>query len=96
MRKRNRRFVLAACETARSVDEAEAPEPYRLFETSEYTVRILITNMAAPPDAPVGFRNRRVGEENPIRGANNDTGPAAHPSQHPMRNTDWFRVVTQA
>jgi len=90
------RFLALRYEKPPKADEAEAPEQYQLFETSEYTFRVFVTNMDAPLDALVWFYNRRAGAENLIKEANNDAGLAAHPSKRWMMNANWFKMVMLA
>jgi hypothetical protein len=76
--------------------EAEEPQQYQLFDTPEYTYRVLLTNMDAPLDALVGFYRGRATAENLIQEANNDAGLSRHPSQRWMMNAAWFQVVMLA
>jgi len=80
----------------RKKPEAEQPGQYQLFDTPEYTYRVLVTNMEGPLDALVGFYNQRAGAENLIKEANNDAGLTAHPSKRWMMNANWFQIVMLA
>jgi hypothetical protein len=90
------RYLALRYEKQPKAGEADAPEQYQLFETSEYTFRVFVTNMDAPLDALVWFYNRRAGAENLIKEANNDAGLAAHPSKRWMMNANWFQIVMLA
>jgi hypothetical protein len=72
------------------------PEQYQLFDTSEYTYRIFLTNMDEPLDALVWFYNQRATAENLIKEANNDAGLAAYPSRRWIMNANWFQIVMLA
>ena len=68
-----------------------------MFDTPEYTYRVLVTNMDRPlDDALVGFYRGRGSAENLIKEANNDAGLAAHPSQRWIMNAHWFQIVMLA
>jgi hypothetical protein len=90
------RFLALRYEKQPQAGEADAPEQHQLFETSEYTFRVFVTNLEAPLDALVWFHNQRAGAENLIKEANNDAGLAAHPSKRRMMNANWFQVVMLA
>jgi len=67
-----------------------------LFETSEYTYRVFVTNMDAPIDLLVWFYNQRATAENLIQEANNDAGLAAHPSKRWAMNCNHFQMAMLA
>ncbi|MBM3748429.1 MAG: IS1380 family transposase [Acidobacteria bacterium] len=90
------RFLALRYEKQPAAGEADAPEQYQLFETSEYTFRVFVTNMDAPLDALVGFYRGRATAENLIKEANNDAGLTAHPSKRWMMNANWFQMVMLA
>jgi hypothetical protein len=90
------RFLALRYEKRPPTDQADAPEQYQLFETSEYTFRVFVTNMEGPLEALVWFYNQRAGAENLIKEANNDAGLAAHPSRRWMMNANWFQIVMLA
>ena len=74
----------------------DAPEQYRLLETSGYTFRVFVTNLDAPIDLLVWFYNHRATGENLIQEANNDAGLAAHPSQRWAMNCNHFQMAMLA
>lgn len=74
------RFVALRYEKEPEEVEQGAAEQYQLFATSQYTYRVLVTNLDRPIDLAVWFYNQRAGAENLIKEANNDAGLAAHPS----------------
>jgi hypothetical protein len=67
-------------EKSRDEVEAEPPEQYQLFATSQYQYRVFVTDMRDPIHFVVWFYGQRGGAENLIKEANNDAGLAAHPS----------------
>ncbi len=77
---------------------------HQLFETSAYTYRVFVTNLAEPIAAVVWFYNQRAGAENLIKeanndaglAANNDAGLAAHPSRRFDTNRNHFQLVMLA
>ena len=71
-------------------------EQYQLFETSEYTYRVFVTNMEEPIYRLVWFYNQRAGAENLIKEANNDAGLAAHPSGRFEMNRNHFQLAMLA
>ena len=79
--------------------EEQAPgerEQYQLFDTSEYTYRVFVTDMGRAIDLLVWFYNQRAGAENLIKEANNDAGLAAHPSGNWATNCVHFQLVMLA
>ena len=90
------RFLALRYEKKSETATAEDPEQYQLFDTSEYTYRVFVTNMDAPLDALVGFYRGRASAENLIKEANNDAGLAAHPSGRWGMNANWFQIVMLA
>ena len=87
------RFVALRYEKEPETDEAEQ---YQLFETSAYTYRVFVTNLAEPIAAVVWFYNQRAGAENLIKETNNDAGLAAHPSHRFDTNRNHFQLVMLA
>ena len=67
-----------------------------MFETSEYTYRVFVTNMDGPIDLLVWFYNQRATAENLIQEANNDAGLAAHPSKRWAMNCNHFQMAMLA
>ncbi len=90
------RFVALRYEKKREVDEEEGPEQYQLFETSEYTYRVFVTDLSEPRGFVVWFYNQRAGAENLIKEANNDAGLAAHPSGRFDVNRNHFQLAMLA
>jgi hypothetical protein len=74
----------------------ESPEQYQLFETSEYTYRVFVTNLRGSIAALVWFYNQRAGAENLIKEANNDAGLAAYPSHRWNMNCNHFQIAMLA
>ena len=75
---------------------ADEVEQYQLFDTSQYTYRVFVTDMSEPIHLVVGFYNQRAGAENLIKEANNDAGLAAHPSGRLDMNRNYFQMVMLA
>ena len=97
--KQEYRFVALRYEKTREeVEELEAEEPeqYQLFETSEYEYRAFVTDFSEPIDFVVWFYNQRGGSENLIKEANNDAGLAAHPSRRFDVNSNHFQLAMLA
>jgi len=90
------RFVSLRYEKERKVDEEEGPEQYQLFETSEYTYRVFVTDMSDSRAFVAWFYNQRAGAENLIKEANNDAGLAAHPSGRFDVNRNHFQLAMLA
>lgn len=90
------RFVALRYEKTREDGEAEETEQYQLFETSQYTYRVFVTDMTDPIDFVVWFYNQRGGAENLIKEANNDAGLAAHPSHRFDVNGNHFQLAMLA
>jgi hypothetical protein len=89
------RFLALRYEKKRK-PEAGEPEQYQLFDTSEYSYRVFVTNLDGPIDALVWFYNQRAGAENLIKEANNDAGLAAHPSARWAMNCIHFQLAMLA
>ena len=87
------RFVALRYEKEPETDEVKQ---YQLFETSAYTYRVFVTNLAEPIAVVVWFYNQRAGAENLIKEANNDAGLAAHPSRRFDMNRNHFQLVMLA
>jgi hypothetical protein len=49
------RFIALRYQKKPEPKEAEEPEQYQLFETSEYTYRVFVTNMDGPIEVLVWF-----------------------------------------
>ena len=90
------RFVALRYEKAREEVEPEETEQYQLFETSQYTYRVFVTNMSDPIDFVVWFYSQRGGAENLIKEANNDAGLTAHPSRRFDVNSNHFQLAMLA
>ncbi len=94
--KKEYRFVALRYEKAREEVEAEEPEQYQLFETSQYKYRVFVTDMTDPIHFVVWFYNQRGSAENLIKEANNDAGLAAHPSGRFDVNGNHFQLAMLA
>ena len=90
------RFVALRYEKEREVDEEEGPEQHQLFETSEYTYRVFVTDRSDSRAFVTWFYNQRAGAENLIKEANNDAGLAAHPSGRFDVNRNHFQLTMLA
>lgn len=90
------RFVALRYENVGEDTEAEENEQYQLFETSEYTYRVFVTDLTDPIDFVVWFYNQRGGAENLIKEANNDAGLTAHPSHRFDVNGNHFQLAMLA
>ena len=90
------RFIALRYEKKPEPVKADEPEQYQLFETSEYTYRVFVTNMDGPIDLLVWFYNQRATAENLIQEANNDAGLAAHPSKRWAMNCNHFQMAMLA
>src|SRR5437660_23528 len=89
------RFIALRYEKKKVPSEEQA-EQYQLFETSEYTYRVFVTNMRGSIAELVWFYNQRAGAENLIKEANNDAGLAAYPSQRFDMNRNHFQLAMLA
>src|SRR5580693_2488699 len=94
--KKDYRFVALRKEKAREEVDAEEPEQYKLFETSQYKYRVFVTDFSDPIDFVIWFYNQRGGAENLIKEANNDAGLAAHPSGRFDVNGNDFQLAMLA
>ena len=90
------RFIALRYEKERQPAEGEQSEQYQLFETSEYTYRVFVTNLDTAIDLLVWFYNQRATAENLIKEANNDAGLAAHPSKRWAMNCVHFQLAMLA
>ena len=90
------RFVALRYEKTREDKDAEEPEQYQLFETSQYKYRVFVTDMTEPIDFVVWFYNQRGGAENLIKEANNDAGLTQHPSHRFDVNSNHFQLAMLA
>lgn len=90
------RFVALRYEKEREEVKAKETEQYQLFETSDYTYRVFVTNMSEPINFVVWFYNQRGGSENLIKEANNDAGLTAHPSGRFDVNGNHFQLAMMA
>ena len=89
------RFLALRYEKKKAPSE-ESAEQYQLFETSEYTYRVFVTNLRGSIAALVWFYNQRAGAENLIKEANNDAGLAAYPSHRWNMNCNHFQIAMLA
>ena len=89
------RFVALRYEKTREMDAKES-EQYQLFETSQYTYRVFVTDMTDPISFVVWFYNQRGSSENLIKEANNDAGLTAHPSGRFDVNGNHFQFAMLA
>jgi hypothetical protein len=94
--KKEYRFVALRYEKAREEMDAKESEQYQLFETSQYTYRVFVTDMTDPIHFVVWFYNQRGGAENLIKEANNDAGLTAHPSGRFDVNGNHFQFAMLA
>ena len=90
------RFVALRYEKAPAEGEVEQTEQYQLFETSQYSYRVFVTDMSDPIYFVVWFYGQRGGAENLIKEANNDAGLAAHPSHRFDVNGNHFQFAMLA
>jgi hypothetical protein len=90
------RFIALRYEKKPEPNKKEEPEQYQLFETSEYTYRVFVTNLDEPIDVLVWFYRQRATAENLIKEANNDAGLAAHPSNRWAMNCVHFQLAMLA
>jgi hypothetical protein len=94
--KKPHRFVALRYEKAPEEMDAKESEQYQLFETSQYTYRVFVTDMTDPIAFVVWFYNQRGGSENLIKEANNDAGLTAHPSGRFDVNGNHFQFAMLA
>ena len=90
------RFVALRYEKKPKPKKLGEPEQYQLFDTTEYSYRVFVTNLEFPIDVVVGFYRQRAGAENLIKEANNDAGLAAHPSARWAMNCVHFQLAMLA
>jgi hypothetical protein len=90
------RFVALRYEKSPEELQAEEPEQYQLFQTSQYKYRVFVTDFVEPIDFVVWFYGQRGGAENLIKEANNDAGLAAHPSGRFDVNGNHFQLAMLA
>jgi Transposase DDE domain group 1 len=90
------RFLALRYKKKPKLKAADEPEQYQLFDTPEYTYRVLVTNMKRALDLLVWFYDQRAGAENLIKEANNDAGLAAYPSGRWLMNCNHFQLVMLA
>jgi Transposase DDE domain group 1 len=90
------RFVALRYEKPPEQMAAKQSEQYQLFETSQYTYRVFVTDMTDPIHFVVWFYNQRGGSENLIKEANNDAGLTAHPSGRFDVNSNHFQFAMLA
>jgi len=90
------RFVALRYEKPRQEVEPGEAEQYQLFETSQYTYRVFVTDLGEPTDFVTWFYNQRASAENLIQEANNDAGLAAHPSGRFDVNRNHFQMAMLA
>jgi len=94
--KKDYRFVALRYEKTREDKDAEEPEQYQLFETSQYKYRVFVTDMTETIDFVTWFYNQRGGAENLIKEANNDAGLTQHPSHRFDVNSNHFQLAMLA
>jgi hypothetical protein len=94
--KKTYRFLALRYEKQRKIGAAEEVEQYQLFETTQYSYRVFVTNMHGPVHELAAFYNQRAAAENLIKEANNDAGLTAHPSKRWMMNCNWFQIAMLA
>src|SRR6266851_4741510 len=90
------RFLALRYEKRAKPSESNETEQYQLFDTTEYTYRVFVTNMKDPVYMLVWFYNQRAGAENLIKEANNDAGLAAYPSARWAMNCNHFQLAMLA
>ena len=90
------RFLALRYEKAREEMDAKESEQYQLFQTSQYTYRVFVTDMTDPIALVVWFYNQRGGAENLIKEAHNDAGLTAHPSGRFDVNGNHFQFAMLA
>ena len=94
--KKEYRFLALRYEKVCEEMDAKESEQYQLFETSQYTYRVFVTDMTEPIHFVVWFYNQRGGAENLIKEANNDAGLTAHPSGRFDVNGNHFQFAMLA
>ena len=94
--KKQYRFVALRYEKPPAEMAAKESEQYQLFETSQYTYRVFVTDMTDPIAFVVWFYSQRGGAENLIKEANNDAGLTAHPSGRFDVNGNHFQLAMLA
>jgi len=94
--KKHYRFVALRYEKSLEELDAQESEQYQLFETSQYTYRVFVTDMTDPIAFVVWFYSQRGGAENLIKEANNDAGLTAHPSGRFDVNGNHFQFAMLA
>ncbi len=94
--KKHYRFVALRYEKSLEEMDAQESEQYQLFETSQYTYRVFVTDMTDPIAFVVWFYSQRGGAENLIKEANNDAGLTAHPSGRFDVNGNHFQFAMLA
>jgi len=90
------RFLALRYERKKKAPAQESAEQYQLFETSDYTYRVFVTDMPGSIAELVWFYRQRAGAENLIKEANNDAGLAAYPSQRWNMNCTHFQIAMLA
>jgi hypothetical protein len=78
------------------VPAAEEPEQYQLFDTTEYSYRVFVTDISGGIAFLAWFYNQRAGAENLIKEAKNDAGLTAHPSGRWAMNCIYFQLAMLA
>ncbi len=89
-------FVALRYEKSPAEMDAKESEQYQLFQTSQYTYRVFVTDMTDPIALVVWFYNQRGGAENLIKEAHNDAGLTAHPSGRFDVNGNHFQFAMLA
>jgi len=94
--KKTYRFVALRYEKSPEEMGAKESEQYQLFETSQYTYRVFVTDMTDPISFVVWFYSQRGGSENLIKEANHEAGLTAHPSGRFDVNGNHFQFAMLA
>ena len=90
------RFIALRYQKKPKPRPADEPEQYQLFDTSEYSYRVFVTNMKDAIAQLAWFYQQRAGAENLIKEANNDAGLAAHPSARWAMSCIHFQLAMLA
>lgn len=77
----------------RHFDENRMSDQQELFEESNYTYRVFVTNLSGSVIQLVKFYDGRAGTENLIKEAKNDAGLGSVPSKTFVMNQNFFQLV---
>jgi len=77
----------------RHFDENRISDQQELFEESNYTYRVFVTNLSESVLQLVKFYDGRAGAENLIKEAKNDAGLGSVPSKAFVMNQNFFQLV---